>query len=417
MLLVSYAFAQEWHALRAARASASSSLQSNWNRYEENYHPSYALDGNPATAWVEGVEGTGEGQLISWVTSTLSSARTVKLRVRNGYQKSQVLFDANGAIKDLAVRITDGAEARFTLTRTMGWQELTIDNGGKPMKGITLEILSTYPGKSYQDTCLSDVEVLVDSTVPYNAAAEDAKKAELDAWIKGRVEEAKYYANLPVDYPFAGTKLTRTETPIDGATWAAAVREERWGPLRLRHEGAWMSLAAQRRIPMPDGVWYWESIGHLGGTAAPISLGNLLRTADFALFAATGPTAVRRGGKDDPRTSNDEQTTWSNVHIEGDPGAPGAIWWTALRTVEERGTYTEEREYFLSYADGRASEMWIGEPKDAGVGTLLTFHWTEAGKIDRVDGVEAVRQSDGDEEFEEDAIPFLRYRRVTWTVE
>src|SRR5690349_16626435 len=40
-----------WKQLRSASASASSFLQNNWNRFEENYHPSYVLDENPATAW------------------------------------------------------------------------------------------------------------------------------------------------------------------------------------------------------------------------------------------------------------------------------------------------------------------------------------------------------------------------------
>lgn len=43
-------------------ASATSYLQNNWNRYTENYHPSYALDDDPKTAWVEGAEGDGHGE-------------------------------------------------------------------------------------------------------------------------------------------------------------------------------------------------------------------------------------------------------------------------------------------------------------------------------------------------------------------
>src|SRR5262249_54964570 len=35
--------ARAWKPLRAASASATSFLQNNWNRFEENYHPSYVL--------------------------------------------------------------------------------------------------------------------------------------------------------------------------------------------------------------------------------------------------------------------------------------------------------------------------------------------------------------------------------------
>src|SRR6185312_7841553 len=78
--------------LRSASASATSFLQNDWNRYQENYHPSYVLDENPATAWVEGVDGYGEGQSLTLPLSPLSSARALRLRIWNGYQKSKDLF-------------------------------------------------------------------------------------------------------------------------------------------------------------------------------------------------------------------------------------------------------------------------------------------------------------------------------------
>src|SRR5262245_52893222 len=80
--------APTWKPLRSASASATSFLQNNWNRFEENYHPSYVLDGNPATAWVEGVPGFGEGEALTIPVSALRRARAVRLRIWNGYQKS-----------------------------------------------------------------------------------------------------------------------------------------------------------------------------------------------------------------------------------------------------------------------------------------------------------------------------------------
>ena len=51
-----------WKPLRSAEATATSFLQNDWNQYQENYHPSYVLDENPATAWVEGAKGFGEDE-------------------------------------------------------------------------------------------------------------------------------------------------------------------------------------------------------------------------------------------------------------------------------------------------------------------------------------------------------------------
>ena len=98
------------HHLRSTGAQASSYLESNWNKHDENYHPNYLLDGNPKTAWVEGVEGDGEQQWIQWPLSSIASARQLTVRVRNGYQKSDSLLVANAAPKKVALQAWfDGA--------------------------------------------------------------------------------------------------------------------------------------------------------------------------------------------------------------------------------------------------------------------------------------------------------------------
>ena len=99
-LLASLAMAPaqaDFNRLHPRAANASSYLRSNWNRFTENYHPNYVLDDNPATAWVEGDAGNGEGAVLRLPVSALQTARSVKLRVRNGYQKSDNLLVANAA--------------------------------------------------------------------------------------------------------------------------------------------------------------------------------------------------------------------------------------------------------------------------------------------------------------------------------
>jgi hypothetical protein len=93
-----------WKPLRSAEATATSFLQNDWNRYEENYHPSYAIDGNPATAWVEGVKGFGEKETITIPLSVVPHARALRLRIWNGYQKSMHLWTKNAMPEN--VRIT-----------------------------------------------------------------------------------------------------------------------------------------------------------------------------------------------------------------------------------------------------------------------------------------------------------------------
>src|SRR5579859_1045884 len=120
-----------WNRLYTASAEASSFLENSWNKYQENYHPNYAFDDNPETAWVEGVDGYGEGEKLTWHVSEVSSARKIRLRIRNGYQKSEKLFLANSAPKEIELSVLSRSgkpvtTAKLTLEKKMGWQEITL---------------------------------------------------------------------------------------------------------------------------------------------------------------------------------------------------------------------------------------------------------------------------------------------------
>src|SRR5688572_22276739 len=78
--------------LHVDQAAASSFLWNDWNRFQENYHPLYIGDDDPKTAWVEGIDGNGEGEWIRLAVSELEGATRVRLRLRSGYHKSKSLF-------------------------------------------------------------------------------------------------------------------------------------------------------------------------------------------------------------------------------------------------------------------------------------------------------------------------------------
>ncbi|HEY1098794.1 MAG TPA: hypothetical protein VGF99_07690, partial [Myxococcota bacterium] len=183
--------------LYSERASASSYLRSNWNKYDENYHPNYAVDDDHKTAWVEGVDGNGDGQVLIIPTSDVKRARAVKLGIYNGYQKSKALLEANAAPKDVVVRLRDGtgdevATKQVTLNKQLGAQEVVVDvPKGKGFSSIEIAVVSTHDGKVYKDGCISDVEVSVDTDVAYAAASEKAKLAALKSWIADRKAQAK----------------------------------------------------------------------------------------------------------------------------------------------------------------------------------------------------------------------------------
>ncbi|MBK9035705.1 MAG: hypothetical protein IPL61_31390 [Myxococcales bacterium] len=181
---------------------ASSFLWGDWNRFIENYHPNYVGDDDPKTAWVEGSPGSGAGQWLRLQVTPLEGTTRVRLKVRNGYQKSKALFAANARAKDVVVRLLPSkVETKATLTDVDGWQELTVAQPSGPMRAIELKIGSVYEGTKYQDLCVSDVQVFATATTPDNPTFEKSKKKALLAWRAARLAAAKAYGGGKVALP------------------------------------------------------------------------------------------------------------------------------------------------------------------------------------------------------------------------
>lgn len=194
---------EKYNRLYIESANSSSYLKSNWNKYNENYHPNYAFDDNPKTAWVEGEAGYGIGESLSFNVSKLNQVEKIKIGLANGYQKSKKLFEANSSPKEIEVTFFDNLghitlREKRTLNHIFGVQNLFFNYPtNKGLSNITLKILSVYKGKLYKDTCISDITLDVISKVPYNNIVELNKKNNLLLWAKERLKIAKYFASKP----------------------------------------------------------------------------------------------------------------------------------------------------------------------------------------------------------------------------
>ncbi len=435
--------AEPWPQLHAAEASATSFLRNNWNKYQENYHPSYVLDDDPKTAWVEGAEGDGVGESLTLPLSSLASARAVRLVIFNGYQKSPALLAANAAPKQLTVTVrgpagTPSATQQLTLERKMGPQSFDI-----PVKGgvaeVVLTVDSVHPGSKYRDTCISDVRVFVDSDVKYNAPAEQAKRKALLDWKKDRMADAKYYAALPKSYPYASThfeekyedieevslryvlpaKAQRTEAdalilgdkalkknkdyvPLLDAVRAgklpdtvsagdqALLREleamVRAGPPQ---QGSWYAVSRKERIVLPENF------------SVEPPLREALHLPAGSFFEAKGPGALVLKKTVDEY----EKEARSNVLVlEGSAAEPKKVYFTFKSVISERSTITTTTHVLALYEQGRLSRLvsqsalkadseFIGEES-----TVNVVRPTYAeGKLSRLD-IRYVKEQGGAEE-------------------
>jgi len=173
---------------------ASSFLWNDWNKFQENYHPLYLVDDDPKTAWVEGEKGSGTGSWVRLRVTPMEGATRVRLRVRNGYQKSPALFAANARAKTVEVKLLpSGTTKALPLADQQDWQEIVVEQPAGALSAIELRIAAVHAGKKYEDLCLSDAQVFVTATTRENPAFEKQKLEQVRAWKKERVEAAQAF--------------------------------------------------------------------------------------------------------------------------------------------------------------------------------------------------------------------------------
>lgn len=413
-LFVSPAQAEDeipWRQLHAPSADASSFLRSAWNKYTENYHPSYVLDGNPATAWVEGVDGDGEGEALSFRVSRIRAAKSVRIRVRNGYQKSEGLLTANAAPKDVVIRLVNGAgeivaTESATLERKMGWQEVSFPiPEEKGFESFVFEVRSVHPGSRYRDTCVSDIELFVNSQVEYNAQAETTKQSAVLAWIAGRQEAAAYFASQPADYPFAFTQYkSKSDDDADGSGWSShsAIMAA------AESEGPWYRVAVSRKLKAPP--------EGLSGLEAAL---QLFEPSNVAFFETDDAISKHTSEENDYSASEEWRSSYK-VRWQSVDGAkvPEQVWFKVRRVDEERSTYTTETAYLVKYTPkGEVTAILVtGESGDFEGKNVWETTWTmqhdDEGHITLVNSKESTTWTWGEGMFApgETPPPTVRHR-------
>ena len=216
--------------LHSDNIDASTFLWNDWNKFVENYHPNYVADDDPTTAWVEGAKSTGAGEWVRIQVTPLDQTTRVRLRVRNGYQKSADLWSANARAKDVTVRLLPGnTEKKLVLADKDGWQELVIDQPAGAVRAVELAIGSVYEGSKYPDLAISDIQVFATSQDPDNPAFEKTKRETLLAWRTARAAAAKVFKSN-VGMPIATAyEVVTTDREVQGSKLVdmiASAREE-----------------------------------------------------------------------------------------------------------------------------------------------------------------------------------------------
>jgi hypothetical protein len=196
--------------LHVASAEASSYLVNDWNKFQENYLPLYVGDDDPKTAWTLKTEGIGEWLRVH--VTPMAGASKVRLKIRNGYQKTDKLWAANSRAKGLTVVLLPSQKTvDVELTDKQGWQEIAVDQPAGALEAVELRVRSVYPGKKYDDLCLSDVQLFVTATSSENPAFEKQRLQRILDWKKDRVAAAALFkSELGKALPIASQYLRQS---------------------------------------------------------------------------------------------------------------------------------------------------------------------------------------------------------------
>ena len=119
------------------------------------YKPSNLIDDDKATAWVEGVEGSGIGEWVMFQND--EEALISSIALTNGFTKSADLYDKNNRVKDIKIEFSNGEAINVQLSDGItDLQEITLEN---PILTdyVKFTIMDTYPGSNYDDTCISEI--------------------------------------------------------------------------------------------------------------------------------------------------------------------------------------------------------------------------------------------------------------------
>ena len=125
-----------------------------------DYEPKNLHDGKQSTVWVEGEEGSGLG---SWVEVHFDGQHTIsEFQIWNGNWYTYDFWHRHNRAKDIEVEFSDGTKQTYTLTDEMAPERIKLT---KPVKSSSLrvKIKGIYNGNTFNDTCLSELQVFDDS--------------------------------------------------------------------------------------------------------------------------------------------------------------------------------------------------------------------------------------------------------------
>ena len=113
------------------------------------------IDGDLTTAWVEGVNGQGVGQYLTFIFK--NKGLLSNIAIHNGYQKTEDTYNKNSRPKEITITFGDDISKSYTLDDILGEQVIELEDPVETDK-LTIVIDSVYPGYKFEDTAISEIK-------------------------------------------------------------------------------------------------------------------------------------------------------------------------------------------------------------------------------------------------------------------
>jgi hypothetical protein len=134
------------------RVKASSTLPPEGNH---NYNAANIKGNGRGNSWSEGVKGPGIGEWLE--LEPIVPKPLASISMTPGYAKDQELFEANARPKKILVELN--GEHRFTVEvpDSRDGVEFPVSKYAKPVKKIRITFREVWPGKRFEDMCVSNI--------------------------------------------------------------------------------------------------------------------------------------------------------------------------------------------------------------------------------------------------------------------
>lgn len=238
------------------------------------YNTSKLFDARKEFAWVEGVDGYGDGEQLTFQLE--EEVDIDEIQIWNGYQRSESHYKSNTRLKGFSVGETGGKMYEYTLRDDAAPQKIDLKVGLKN-RNFELKINSFYRGRSYKDLAISEMLFFENGQPLQLNVMDNTAESAIVQKSKGTILESMLDTRIAnnMEYPVSGFFAERSIILRSDGTFVMYL---------LETDTSVDELDAVDFVSIADGNW--EIISADGGEAKIKIFGKVLDASAVEAYYA-----------------------------------------------------------------------------------------------------------------------------------